>query len=441
MKARDLNEDRLSGLLRDSSVFAGNDAGDLSNTIPAEDFWRLFVDDISSEEKDDAATTNARATLQRQLGLTDKEMALLTGDAVQRLRAGVLSHEKIQPELLQTLPSAYEFIFKRSNILSLNLILDMHRAMTLFLSDGQIKDGGKLRSEHVCKTALDNQFTHEGVIELLEEFDEHTAYSINGMLIYKTTLLKLKQGESIPNSEAFSQAFPALFQSLLTSTDDRSILGEVIYKMAHTDGISVQHCHIIDEHHNTNKILTRNMNQLLDQFNQDIADKNLNPAQKMACIVTLIRRLVRMHPFEHYSLPTLAITLFQHLLMNHLSVLSVLQNPQAFHGQSTKQLTDSAINGVEHVIAIVNKRQIYGTKAKETLIVVEKPNPLGVPREIFEPDAAKQGKLRGLSELGKQRHQISMFKLAENPERKSDREEVQEDKKSTGCACLPHPRR
>ncbi len=441
MQTREFNDERLSGLLRDSSVFGENPHGDLTNTLPAEEFWRLFVEDFSSEENEGDSAPDAKATLQRQLGLTSTELALLSEDAINRLKAGILSHEQNQPELLQTLPTAYEFIFKRADKLSLPLILDMHKAMTAFLSDGTAQDGGKLRSAHACMTTVDKNFTHEGMIELVEEFDAHTAFNINGMFIHKASLEKLIKGESVFSSEEFAQQFPGLFQALLTSTDDRTIIGEVLYKMANTTGIVVQHWTIIDEHDNVNKVLSRQLNQLIEQFNHDISAKALSPAQKMKCIVTLIRRLVRMHPFDHYTLPTLAITLFQHLLVNHLSVLSVLQNPQTFYGHSTEQLLDAVTNGVEHVIAIVNKRQAYSTKGKDTLIVVEKPNALGVPRQIFEPDAEKQDKLRGLSALGKQAHSISMFKLADNAQRKSDSEAESKDKQTSCCACYTLRRR
>lgn len=433
MIQRNATEDRLSNLLRDSSVFANNNDGDLSNTIPTEELWRLFVEDLPSKNSGETATLKARTTLQQQLGLTDNEISRLTDDGIKRLQAGVLSHDESQTESLQTLPPAYEFIFKRTDKLSLPLILDMHRAMTVFLSQGTDKSGGQLRTAHISSTALDKEFTHDGIIELLNEFDPHTAYLINGMIIYKTTLLKLIRGETVPNAEAFAQQFPELLQYLLTATDDRDIFGEVIYKMIHTDGIQIRHCHIIDDHDNISKKLANIINELVTDFNREIANKSLSPAQKMQCIVALIRRLVRVHPFDHYSLPTLTIILFQHLLMNHLSVLSVLPNPRAFYTHSTLEITDKVANGIEHVVAIINKRAAFGTKANETLIVTEQPNPLGIRREIFDLDAEKQNKLRGFSELGKQHRQISMFKLAANPERVSAREAYEADDKAISC--------
>jgi hypothetical protein len=363
-------EVRLEQLVRRSREVTGTDHHTIKNAIPAELMWRFFI------------PTHA-----------------------QQHNTGWIQQEQRQPGFMETLPHAFHCIFRKSP-LTVDLILNMHKTVTPTLTNPLPSPPGELRSNLLGGTVLRHQVTQSGMRELFTEFTPDIAFSVNSMLIHKLSLIKLLKGRHVPHSKEFSRDFPDLFNALLAATASRQSMADVMYKMTQTDGITVIHCSI--ESNNTQQELRDYAQNYVDIFNHDMRDKDISALYKIGRIIKFIQELTRLHLFEQYAMPTLGIILFQHLLVSHLSIVSMLDDPDIFYGHSADEILNATFKGIEHVIEVIEKREQYSAEATELLISLEAPNALGITRDVFDRMLKKEHAIRCLSETSERMHHITV---------------------------------
>lgn len=296
-------------------------------------------------------------------------------------------HDKETQTGNKNLPFIFHSIFNSKQDLSFEMILKMNQTMKDYLHSNELPGNHDLRLNMMGKTILNKNTTQIGMRELLREFTPDMAFMINGMFIHKLTLERLLRSKNIKGSKEFAIAYPSLYHELLESVSDRLRIAEVLYKMTRTEGIIVAHCSVEDKR--TDKQLQDYASRYIENFNTEITTEGMSPLDKLSCIIRFVQQLMRLNMFDKTNTATLAVLLYQHLLVKHLSVLSIMENPENFYGHSVNELVHSTLYGIEHVIAIIDKRVSFSRQSAEMMVLLEEADNLGVNREIFNQPSPK----------------------------------------------------
>jgi hypothetical protein len=112
------------------------------------------------------------------------------------------------------------------------------------------------------------------------------------------------------------------------------------------------------------------MSFLLEEYFEN-AKKTTDPLSKLKLIISLIRDLEQLHPFNDANCRTLCILYFNHLLLLNGFPPSILPNANRFDGCSIDELLSDTIEGMENTFNILQGKAIAGIATNDIMVFLK----------------------------------------------------------------------
>lgn len=378
---------RLDNILATFRDVANSDYDQLRALVPPEEMWRLFIDGIDQNHKEDVAKHLTNTSYLKELYRIQK--TLLTPekiDEINRLNRGWITYECQEQGYLKAMFCGYQYAASTNDELSLDLIFTLHRyAMTNVERTNYsryvtVDKPGQIRSHSNCQFPISAaNASYDGIMELLAEFTPHMSFCVNGMQVNGGTIPEFRDEKISIHAERFKSQYPLYFSKLLL-VNNRADLAKWIFNLLNDDDIFVSLQSI--QTSNTVETLTKYAQEYIDQAQQEfLAAKK--PLDSLRAMVRFNQRMLRLHMFLDGHGRTFCMLLREYFARKYQLPMMILHQPSAYSACSLSELVDEHLDGMENVFKLIETGKLFNVSSTDLLLQLSVPNTFGVTAEYF----------------------------------------------------------
>ncbi|MGQ3891157.1 Fic family protein [Legionella sp. CNM-4043-24] len=159
----------------------------------------------------------------------------------------------------------------------------------------------------------------------------------------------------IAGNEQRVEQFIPYIKKLLLATSESELAATFFSEICSNQSWWYQESNQPDE---TNRDLSRQMQELLEQYQEDIVATD-EPLRKLQIIIRYIQSCEQLHPFADGNCRTFCILLLNHLLIRNGFPFVILNDPNTFDMFSESELLQNVLDGMKNTFTLLQTGALF----------------------------------------------------------------------------------